>query len=200
MAEDEPVELYAHDAVERAPLRRIRRFSRPFEIGFLVLAVAASAFWLLIVILAFAPGGPFIFLSPNGAWLTLNPARLPEDAVAFRDLPMIAKLAGLLTAALIYGAQIIGLIFLSKLFGFYRRGVVFNAAPIKMMRRAGAALMVGAIAPGLMQPLIRATGALDKNWFHMESVAFLLVGAALFLFAHIMALGVEIERENKGFV
>jgi hypothetical protein len=200
LAHTDAVTLYASNAAERTPLKRIRRFSRPFEIGFALLAGALGLFSVFLLIMAFAPGGPFIFVSPEGGWFTLDPTSAPEGAVAFRDLPLMAKVVGLIAAISIQGVQIAGFIFLSRLFGSYRRGVVFDEAPISIMRRAGIAFVLAAAAPGLMQPFVRAAGALDENWFHIESVASLLVGAALFLFAHIMALGMEIERENKGFV
>jgi len=200
MSNSETISLYAPNSKERTPLKRIRRFSRPFEIGFALLAGALGLFSVFLLIMAFAPGGPFVFVSPEGGWFTTDPANAPVGAVAFRELPIIAKVVGIIAAIFIQGAQIAGFVLLSRLFGCYRRGVVFDAAPISMMRRAGIALVLAALAPGLMQPFVRAAGALDENWFHVESVASLLVGAALFLFAHIMALGMEIERENKGFV
>jgi|GEM_PF-2335180 len=200
MSNSETISLYAPSSKERTPLKRIRRFSRPFEISFALLAGVLGLFSVFLLVMAFAPGGPFVFVSAEGGWFTTDPATAPAGAVAFRELPILAKVVGVIAVIFIQGAQIAGFVLLSRLFGFYRRGVVFDEAPIGVMRRAGIAFVLAALGPGLMQPFVRAAGALDEKWFHGHSVASLLVGAALFLFAHIMALGMEIERENKGFV
>ncbi|NKB45524.1 MAG: hypothetical protein GKS03_14730 [Alphaproteobacteria bacterium] len=200
MADGDTIPLYVSKTTERKPLKRIRRFSRPFEVGFAALAIGASLMALLIVIMSFAPGGPYVFFTPDGGWLTTDLETVPEGAVAFIDLPLSAKIVGLVALAFGYGTKVTGFLCLSRLFGFYRRGLVFDAAAVRIMRTAGVFLVLAAAAPGLMQPFLRVAGSIDENWFHTESVALLLVGAALVLFAQIMSLGMEIERENRGFI
>lgn len=200
MSDGDAIPLYVSKTTERTPLTRIRRFSRPFEIGFAVLAIAIGLMTLLVVIMAFAPGGPYVFFTPEGGLLATNLEAVPDNAVAFRDFSLSAKVVGLIAVVIVYGSKVTGFFYLSRLFGFYRRGLVFDAASITAMRFAGFFLVLAAVAPGLTQPFLRIAGAVDENWFHVESVALLLVGAALLLFAQIMSLGVDIERENRGFI
>jgi hypothetical protein len=68
------------------------------------------------------------------------------------------------------------------------------------MRRAGAFLIAYALAPGLLQPVVHAAGLMDRDWFHGHSVASLIVGAALFVLAYVIALGREIEKDGKGYI
>lgn len=191
--------LFASGMPEPTPLRRIRRLALPFEIGFGLLAALAVLLFLAILVFAYVPGG-YVTFNSEGGWLTLDPETAPADALSVTEFPLSLQLAGLITGSLIYGGLIAALWSLHRLFRAYRRGQVFAPEPIRLMRRSGVGLIVFAVVPGLMQPLMRALGSPDRNWFHGETIPILIVGAALFLFAQIIALGVELERENKGFV
>ncbi len=187
-------------ASESASLAKIRLFSRPFEYAFAAIAGGLLVFSLLVIAMVFAPGGPYVFVGAEGGLFTFDPTTAPDGYVAVNTLPAAALVVALIAASVIQGTQVAGFFLLSRLFAGYRRGLVFAETAIETMRRAGVAFLAAGAAPGLMQPFVRAAGALDENWFHTESVAALLFGAALFVFAHIMTLGMEIERDNKGFV
>ncbi len=192
--------LYPGQRGERIPLKKIQRFSWPFEVGFAALGLLIIGLFILLVVMSFVPGGPYVFVGPSGGRFTLDPSSAPEGSIPVKDLPALAILIGVIAGTVIYGTLAAGFFILSRLFGHYRRGIVFAEAPITLMRRAGLAFVAAGLAPGLMQPLVRAAGALDENWFHAESIAQLLAGLVLLLFAQIMLLGMEVERENEDFV
>lgn len=191
--------LYRSTRTEPGALRRIRRLARPFEIGFAALSVLAGLFVVMLLVLAYMPGG-YVTFNADGGWLTADPASAPADALPAAAFPLATQVAGLFAVGLIHAGLITALWSLHKLFAAYRRGEVFADAPVRLMRRAGLGLIVFAATPGLMQPLLRVLGSPDRNWFHGETLPLLLVGASLFLFANILALGIEIERENRGFI
>ena len=191
--------LYEQDKPEAEPLSRIRKFAWPFEIGFAFLAGVVALFFLVVLVASYLPGG-YVTFNSEGGWLNIDPSNAPENALPITAFSLPLQLAGFLTAGMIYGALITALWSLHKLFGAYREGRVFASEPIRLMRRAGLSLIVFAATPGLMQPLMRILGSPDRNWFHGETIPVFIIGAAMLLFAQIIALGVEIERENKGFV
>lgn len=191
--------LYVSDLPEPAALKRIRRLALPFEIGFAALTGLAVLLFILILVLAYVPGG-YVTFNAAGGWLTFDPSTAPFDAVTVPSLPIMTQLAGLIVGSLVYGALITALWSLHRLFACYRQGDVFTEAPMRLMRRAGLAMILFAAAPGLMQPVMRLLGSPDRNWFHSETLPVLLIGSSLFLFAHIQALGMELQRENKGFI
>ncbi|MEM6411508.1 MAG: hypothetical protein AAF683_08225 [Pseudomonadota bacterium] len=199
MADSVVEPLYGSRKAEPASLKRIRRLALPFEFAFAGFAVLAGLFFITLLIMSYAPGG-YVTFNAEGGWLTLDPATAPEDALPVTAFSPIMQITGLITVTVIYGGLIIALWSLHKLFQSYRKGVVFAPMPIRLMRHAGLGLIIFASAPGLMQPLMRSLGSPDRNWFHGETIPILIVGAALFLFAHIISLGVELERENKGFI
>ncbi|MEL7453743.1 MAG: hypothetical protein AAGJ50_10275, partial [Pseudomonadota bacterium] len=133
-------------------------------------------------------------------WLTFDPSTAPPDGVVVQSLPLVTQLAGLMCGSLIYGALIFALWSLRGLFSCYRKGEVFGTHPIRLMRRAGVLLVLFAAMPGLLQPALRALGSPDRNWFHSETLPILLTGAGLLVFANIIALGTELQRENQEFV
>jgi len=199
MADSVVEPLYRSQKVQPKSLKRIRTLALPFEIAFAGLAILAGIFALTLLVMAYIPGG-YVTFNAEGGWLTLDPSTAPVGALPVTAFSPLTQIAGLVTATFIYGSLIVALWSLHKLFGSYRSGVVFASAPIHLMRRAGIGLIVFAATPGLMQPILRSLGSPDRNWFHGETIPILIVGATLFLFAQIIALGVELERENKGFI
>jgi len=191
--------LYARERAEPTPLKHIRRLALPFEVGFAVLTCLGAVLLMLVLILAYVPGD-YVTFNADGGWLTMDPATVPADAVSASSLPIATQILGLCAGLLIQGAMIFSLWCLYKLFGLYRRGQVFAERPVMFMRRAGIGLVVFAVSPGLLQPFLRMLGSPDRNWFHSETVPILLIGAGLFVFSYIIALGRELERENKGFI
>jgi len=193
--------LYRSDAETEEPiaLRQIRWISSPFEIGFALLAGLATVLFLTILVLAYVPRR-YVTFTADGGWLTIDPSTAPVDGVTVSSLPIVLQAAGLVLAGVIYASLLLALWSLKRLFACYRQGIVFADAPIRHMNRAGAGLVIYALAPGLAQPVMRALGSPDRAWFHGETIPILLTGGGLFVFARIMALGVRIAQDNKGFV
>jgi len=191
--------LYEQTRPDPLPLVRIRRLALPFEIGFAVLAGLVFLLLISVLALAYAPGA-YVTFNADGGWLTLDPSTAPADGVRVTSLPLATQVAGLIAGVGIQGAFLTALWSLHKLFGHYRRGKVFESAATRLMRRAGIALTLYAVLPGLFQPLLRALGSPDRNWFHSETLLLVVLGVGLFLFSYIIALGTELQRENKGFI
>ena len=176
---------------------RLRRLSRPFELLFAGLAVLA-----LILLASLAAGGaipnPYLRIGPHGSFIAFSGAM--AGTIAVTEMPLATRAVGLVAVSAIFGAVAFAFWNLRALFAGYRRGEVFTGASIASMRRAGAGLIVFALAPALTQPMLRAVGSVDRAWFHGHSVAALISGAALFVLAAVFALGQEIERDAEGYV
>lgn len=192
--------LYAEPKPESPALRRIRLVSAPFEIVFAVLGALVALVYVGTVLAGLFYTGENFRLTTAGPTIFLAGATFPTDSVKVSDVPIGARLIGLLPLTIIQGALIGAFFCLHRLFGAYRRGVVFAEAPVRWMRRAGALLILFAVAPGLFQPLVRTAGLMDRAWLHGHTIAALLIGGALFVLASVIALGREIEREGEGYV
>ncbi|MGD9814858.1 MAG: hypothetical protein AB7Q23_06640 [Hyphomonadaceae bacterium] len=192
--------LYAEAKPESAALRRIRRLSLPFEVVFALLAMLVTLVYAGAVLAALFYTGEHFRLTEAGPTLYLGSDAFAPGSIAISDVPLTARLIGLFPLTVIQGALIAAFYFLHRLFGAYRRGVVFDEAPVRWMRRAGFALIMFAIAPGLFQPLVRGAGLMDRAWLHGHTIAALLVGAALFVLASVIALGRDIEKEGQGYI
>lgn len=190
------VDLYAPSPVSPA-LQRLRQLSRPFEIGFAVLAIAAVAFAATVILAGLIPN-PFVRMGAKGTYIVFSGVK--PGTVAVTDLALQTRAAGMLALSAVFGSIAAAFWNFKQLFGGYRRGDVFSEQSVVSMRRAGACLIVFAVAPAATQPLLRAAGSLDHAWFHGHSVAALIIGAALFVFAAVFRLGQEIERDAQGYV
>jgi hypothetical protein len=197
---DGAIPLYAEEKPDSPARQRIRRLSWPFEWLFAALAALAAAFALAVLFFALFPGVAAIWLNAENSWLVFGGDAPPRGATAFNALPLATQAIAGGAYILISGSLIAAFFCLRALFHCYRQGDVFGAAPQAWMSRAALALIVFALAPGGVQPLLRALGSPDRNWFHTHSIAALIVGAALFVFARVVALGREVERESKEFI
>jgi hypothetical protein len=187
--------LYASNGAESPARSAIRRLSLPFEWLFTLLLGVTLAAGAFIGFFAAAPGYGAIWLEPSNTWLVLGANAPPPNAIQFNALPAATQLAGAGAFALMVGSLACVFFCLRNLFACYRVGDVFGAAPQAWMQRAGASCIAFALAP-----LLRAVGSPDRAWFHAHSVAILIMGAGLFVFARVVALGQEVERETKEFV
>jgi len=192
--------LYGAPAPEAPALRRIRHLSLPFELIFAALALLVAAIYLATIFAALFYTGENFRLTENGPTLYLGDDAFAPGSIKISDVPFTSRLVGLLPLTIIHGALIAAFFCLHKLFAGYRRGLVFTETAINWMRRAGVALIVFAIAPALFQPLVRAVGLRDEAWLHGHTIAALLIGAALFVLASVIALGRQIEEESKGYI
>ena len=192
--------LYRSDLAERPALRSIRRLSAPFEWAFLLLAVLLCALASAVFFFALAPGIAEIWIGPTNAWLVIGRDTPPPGAVALRTLAPATQIVAGGAFALIAGAAVSAMFFLRSLFACYRSGDVFGDAPQAWMRRAALALIAFAAGPVLLQPMLRAVGSPDRGWLQGHTIPVFLIGAALLVFARVIALGRELEHESKGFV
>lgn len=192
--------LYAAPKAESPALRRIRRLSLPFELIFAALAGVVALVYVATLAAALFYSGEQFRLTAEGPTLYLGSDAFAEGSVKISDVPLASRLIGFVPLTLIQGALIASFYCLHRLFGAYRRGVVFAEEPVRWMRRASVALIVFALAPGLMQPIVRAAGLMDRNWLHGHTIAALLVGGALFVLASVITLGREIEKEGEGYI
>jgi hypothetical protein len=193
-------QLYAEPKPQSAALRRIRRLSLPFEIVFAALAGLVTFVYAATILTALFYTGENFRLTHEGPTLYLGNDAFAAGSVKISDVPLASRLIGLVPLTLIQGALAAAFYCLHRLFAAYRRGLVFAEEPTRSMRRAGVALIVFALAPGLFQPLVRAAGLMDRNWLQPQMIAALLVGGALFVLASVITLGREIEEESKGYI
>lgn len=193
-------QLYAAPKPESLALRRIRRLSLPFEIVFAMLAALVGLAYLGTLLAGLFYAGENFRLTTEGPTLYLGDDAFAEGSVKIADVPLASRLIGFIPLTIIQGALISAFYCLHRLFAAYRAGIVFAEMPVSWMRRAGAALIVFAVAPGLFQPLVRAAGLLDRNWLQPQMAAALLVGGALFVLASVITLGREIEEEGEGYI
>lgn len=192
-------QLYA-ETPEPPALTRIRRLSAPFEIAFVLLAALVALIYLATISVALFYTGEHFRLTTEGPTLYFGHDVFAPGSVKIADVPLSSRLIGLIPLTIIQGALAGAFYSLHRLFGAYRRGIVFAEQPIRWMRRAGALLIAFAVAPGLFQPLVRAAGLMDRAWLHGHTIAALLIGAALFVLANVISLGREIEKETQGYV
>lgn len=192
--------LYAEAAEEPPALRRIRHLSLPFEIVFLLLAGLVTLVYVVTVLAALFYTGEHFRLTENGPTFYLGSERFAPGSIKIADAPLTSRLLGFIPLTIIQGSLIAAFYCLHRLFAAYRHGLVFTELTISWMRRAGVALIIFAIAPGLFQPLVRAAGLRDQAWLHGHTIAALLIGAALFVLASVIALGRQIEEEAKGYI
>lgn len=197
---DTVVRLYAQRDKPSPARNAIRRLSQPFEWLFALLLGLSLAGAGMVLFFALAPGFGSIWLEPANTWLVLGDNAPPASAVQFNALPWATQAIAAAAFALIAGSLAASFWFLHALFACYRRGDVFGADPQRNMQRAGVALVAFALAPGALQPVLAAVGSPDRNWFHAHSLAVLIMGAGLFVFARVVALGREVEREAKEFI
>jgi hypothetical protein len=197
---DRVVDLYAPGGAHSPARQAIRRLSLPFEWLFAVLFALTVLAMVALLFFALAPGFGSIWLEPGNTWLLLGEDAPPANAVQFNALSPLTQFIAAAAFALLAGSLAASFFFLRALFRCYRAGEVFGAPPQRHMQRAAIALVTFAFAPAALQPLLRAVGSPDRAWFHTHSVAVLIMGAGLFVFARVIALGREIEREAKEFV
>ena len=192
--------LYAEPLAETPALKRIRHLSLPFEIIFALLAALGAILFVTICLVALFYTGENFRLTASGPTLYLGHDAFAPGSVKISDVPLASRLIGLVPLSVIQGSLIGAFYCLHRLFGAYRRGVVFAEAPVQWMRRAGFLLIAFAVAPLVFQPLVQGAGLMDREWLHGHTIAALLVGASLFVLASVITLGRDIEKEGQGYV
>lgn len=192
--------LYVEPKPESPALKRIRHLSLPFEIIFAALTALGVLLFANIVLAGLFYTGDNFRLTTNGPTIYLGDQNYAEGSVRIADVALSARLVGFVAMLVIQGSLIAAFYCLHRMFNAYRRGVVFDAAPVFWMRTAAYYLIAFAVTPLLLQPIVLGVGLMDRNWFHGHTVASLLVGGSLFVIARVITLGREIEKEGEGYV
>ncbi len=90
---------------------------------------------------------------------------------------------------------------LRGLLRLYAAGVVFAAENGAHIKHIGLGLVAYAVAPCLGNELVMlADHGVDMAWFHASEARALILGAFLFVLAHVTEVGREIEQDRDGFV
>jgi hypothetical protein len=158
----------------QARLRRIRIASALFR-----WVIGISFVFAIYHLLAFLCGWPFFSQFP------------PRMAVAPGHVFTLAKEmpGGLLTLALLKtGLDFAAAAALFALFGLYRRGILFSARNVSLIRFQGQYLILGYIVDGAIQSLLR-----DVN----VSMTPVFVGLLIIFVAWIMDEGRKIQEEQE---
>jgi len=191
-----------HD-IEQPRYQRLRRQSRILSIMITTLLVLYVAYNVAAVVATPLVNGDGVHLGP-GANMVVDlsaPKEGPPGSVLLSSFSLPQRIGFALVLAL--RAVPIGLTLfnLRALFRLYAGGIVFareNAAHIKRM---GIWLIVFAATPYLTHELSVPMGNnFDDEWFHMEEVYALVVGAVVYVVAQVMQVGREIEQERDEFV
>jgi hypothetical protein len=197
-------QLYVAPQAHQPALRRIRQFSLPFEFLFAGLTILNALLFVLGALVLLFGGdalGIHFLVSPESGELVLGEiTAYPPGSIDVTTLSLGSRLGGLLVLAGVVGTSTAAFYSLHRLFGAYRRGIVFAEPSIRKMRWAGFFLLAAGLAPLAFQPLVQALGLLDERLFPRQSLAFLIVGASLFVLAYVIALGREIEQDAEGYV
>jgi hypothetical protein len=201
-----------HAAIDLAPqaraLARIRNLSRPI---LLVLTIVLGAAMLIpmaqIVVILFFPnqvGSLHSFLSFNAWGVGLlvggdashlpDATMIPLAGLSLQQRCEVAALAGLCATC-----NALALFQLRSLFSLYFRGVVFAENTIRRIKSFGLWLVLAAIAANVAGRLFMwVTHARVGG---MANAALIVVlGAMIYVIAHVMELGREADLERKDFI
>jgi len=179
--------------------RRIRRASRGLELLFAALFWAFIALAVAELAILFLYRGTMIAFGPHGGVFTTGP--VPAGYLPVSAWRLDQKLA-YVPVVLLRAAPVIGLFAcLARLFGLYRRGVVFAPANARLIQWVGICLVADGVLPFVCHLALRVTGyEIDGLWAHMVSLQELVLGAVVFVIALVMQAGHEIEQDREGFV
>lgn len=187
---------------EAPALTRIRGLSRPLEILFAVLFVVGALVLAISIVAVLAYDGPRLQVRPGGMQILLGPdvPPLPAGWTTVGALPFTRKLALAASAALMLVPALAVLWELRRLFGFYRVGVVLDAANARCLERIALWLMAYAVAPTLGHLLVEAAGFDDDGWLRLDSLKAFALGLVLLVVARVMRWGAEIHDDASRFV
>jgi hypothetical protein len=179
--------------------RRIRRASRALQLLFTALFWGFIALGAAELMILFFYRGTLIAFGPRGG--IISSGAVPAGYLPVSAWRLDQKLA-YVPVVLARSAPVIGLFAcLARLFGLYRRGIVFAPANAGLIRWAGVCLLADAALPFLCHLALSATGyEIDGLWAHMVSLQELVLGGVVFVIALVMQAGHEIEQDREGFV
>lgn len=171
------------DSVDLARIRRFGLILHRFILGLL---------WL-------APVLPILLVMWKGPLaLVTIPSDIQVDYTALGYPAALLIIAvGMLTPATFF----IGFMYLSRLFRLYSQGVVFSERNVLLIRRCGYVLMavdgVRMLKSALTGPVLTALGAVDGYLAIEIGMSTLVIGLAIVLISHVMALGCKLHENDR---
>jgi hypothetical protein len=188
-----------HIAPQARALARIRALSRPIvlllTVAFAAAVVVPSA--QILAILFLHPGGVPSFLSFDGWSVGLGMgggAGIPLGSLSAEQRWAVAGLAGLCAAC-----SALALFQLRSLFVLYSSGAIFAADNIRRIKLFGMWLVAAAIAGNVSGRLfmwVTHTAVLNTA----NAALTVVLGAMIYVIAHVMELGREADLERKDFI
>ncbi|RYG10872.1 MAG: DUF2975 domain-containing protein [Caulobacteraceae bacterium] len=185
-----------------ATVRVIRRLSRPLVwliTTVLVLTVVVLTVMMLAVLFY---DGPRLLVRPGGLQILLmaTPPPIPEGWFSIGRLPLIQRLALVVSGGLMMGPALAILWTLRRLFVLYGEGRVLEADNARLLRLIAIWLIAYAVGPTLGHVLVASTGFDDRGWLRMDSAQALVLGLVLFVIARVMQLAAEAHDDASRFV
>ncbi len=191
------------DATASATVQ-IRTLSRPFSVGFGVLAAGMLALTIIVISAALFYDGPHLRLSNDHVNLMVKTELTDEllaSSIAFGDIPLKGRLVGIFTLGILqWGALVMIFLGARRLFRLYEQGVVFAAANVECIRQIGFWLILWGVAPAIGHQITLLAGVHDEGWLRASSMAGVILGGLLFVIARVMNLGREIELDRASIV
>lgn len=174
-------------------LLKIKTFSKKFY--FLI------SFLIVVIPLYYVVYWAFINHLP-AKLITVN---IPSIPLIPHKLPIELQLAGFLTSLLPLSALIYGLVYIRKLFSFYKEGIIFSFEHVSFFKKTAKALvlwvflsMIYESAKSVLFSVGNPPGSrvIDVS-FGTAEITPLLVGGIVFVIAWVMDEGRVLSEENE---
>ena len=174
-------------------LSRIKRFSKTFHQLLSLLLVAIPLYYVLYWV--FINDLPTQLISVNTPSVPLIPY----------DLGLQMRALGFLASLLPQAALLYGLWHLRKLFGFYREGVIFSFAHVRIFKSTSKALLLWVLFSMVYESaksILFSLGAGPGNrvvsiGFTSSEMTTLMVGGMVWVIARVMDEGRILTEENE---
>ena len=174
-------------------LLKIKKFSKNFHflISFLIVAIPLYyvVYWIFI----------------NHLPARLIAVNIPSIPLIPHKLPIELQLVGFTTSLLPLSALIYGLVYIRKLFSFYKEGIIFSFEHVSFFKKAAKALilwvflsMIYESAKSVLFSVGNSPGSrvIDVS-FGAAEITPLLVGGIVFIIAWVMDEGRVLSEENE---
>lgn len=199
------VEFSSLEASEPAqPHRRLLLLSRALKYLFSLL-LALSVLYVVAGIVTVFFFGSHVQMGRDGMTVIFGlhgenpPAR--AGLVRLSDLPLITRLAGVLSWIIVTTPFVFVSLHLRGLFALYARGIVFSTANAEHIKRVGLWLIAFPFAQLVCNTLFWLAGGADgASWIHLMQFQAFVLGLIVYAIAQVMVFGREIEQEKDSFI
>lgn len=195
------MQLAIDSALQARALARIRTLSRPIAVLLtvvLAVAVVVPSFQILAILFFPTHGGSVPgYLSFDGWRVGVGIGAGGGIPLGSLSLEQRCAVAGL--AAVCAACNALAVSQLRTLFGLYSRGVVFGENNIRCIKLFGMWLVAAAIAGNVSGRLfmwVTHTATLNTA----NAALTVVLGAMIYVIAHVMELGREADLERKDFI